>query len=131
MLVSYVHPVLAALVLGLLGYVASLGVRARNDRRNRKMWLARHARIAPWMFAGVFLSSVGGLVGTWLTRPADELATSWHFRLGVLLVAVLSMSLTSSRWMDRAAVRAAHPWFGAFALLLAAGQFFFGLQMLP
>lgn len=130
-MLSYIHPVLAALVLALLGYVASLAVRARNDKRHRDVYLARHARLAPWMYAAVLASAAGGLTTTFLERPWSELATSGHFRVGVPLVLALTASMVSSRWIDRPAVRAVHPWFGVLAILLAAGQVFFGLQILP
>lgn len=130
-MLSYIHPVLAALVLSFLGYVASLAVRSRSDRRHRDELLGRHARLAPWMYAAVLASGAGGLVTTWLERPWKELATSGHFRVGVPLVLVLTASAVSSRWIDNPRVRALHPWFGVAAILLAAGQIFFGLQLLP
>lgn len=128
---SYIHPLLSAVVLALFAYVASLGVRARNDRRRRELYLARHARVAPWMYAAFVASWFGGVLSTWLTRPDAALANSWHFRLGVAMVALLGGSFVSSRWMDRERVRALHPWFGAAAMLVSAGQIFFGLQFLP
>jgi hypothetical protein len=130
-MLAYVHPFFAVLCLALLAHVASLGVRGRNDRRNRAVHLRRHRTRALWMYAGVVLSFAGGLASTWALRPADELAMSGHFRLGVALLVALTASATSSRWMDVAAVRAVHPWFGVLAMLLAAAQFIFGLQILP
>jgi len=130
-MLAYVHPFFAVLCLALLAHVASLGVRGRNDRRNRAVYLQRHRTRARWMYAAIVLSFAGGLASTWALRPADELATSGHFRLGVALVAALTASLTTSRWMHVDAVRAVHPWFGVLAMLLAAAQFIFGLQILP
>lgn len=130
-MLSYVHPVIAALVLALLAYVASLGVRARNDRRRRAQHLRMHARLAPWMYAAVVLTWLAGIGMTWLLRPPAELAASGHFRIGTALVAVLSAGALSSRWMHIRTVREIHPWFGALALLLAAAQVIFGLQLLP
>ncbi len=128
---AYVHPAIAVLVLALLAHLASLGVRARNDRRGRHAHLSRHARLAPRVYAGVALSWVGGLASNWWLRPPAELATSGHFKIGLALVAVLSLSALTSRWMDRPAVRSVHPWFGVLGLLLAAAQVVFGLQLLP
>lgn len=119
------------LTLALLAHVASLGARARSDRRRRAQLLARHAALAPWMLGAIAFVWTTGLATVWWTRPAAELAASWHFRLGVVLVAVLALSALTSRSMERSAVRSVHPWIGVAALLLAAGQVFFGLQILP
>lgn len=128
---EYLHPVAAVLALALLAYTASLGLRSRREPRRRRELLRRHAAVAPWMAAAVAASWLGGLGMVALTRPRAELAASGHFLLGTGMLALLLASATSSRWMDRARVRALHPWFGAALILLAAAQFFFGLQMLP
>lgn len=130
-MLPYVHPIVGALVLALLAYVASLGLRARNDRRNRAKWLRLHAQLAPWMYAAVVATWGAGLGIQWATRPPAELAASPHFRVGVALVAVLGAGALSARWMNVKAVRDAHPWFGVLAILLGAVQVFFGLQLLP
>ena len=49
--------------------------------------------------------------------------------LAILLA--LSAGAVTSRWMQRPQIRALHPWFGAAAMLLAAAQVFFGLQLTP
>jgi hypothetical protein len=130
-MLSYLHPIAAALVLAFLVHIAWLAVRARQDRRRRGALLLRHARLAPWAFALVVVSWVAGLATTWATRPAAELAASGHFRIGALLVALLGAGFATSRWMQVPAVRQLHPWLGAAALLVAAAQVFFGLQILP
>jgi hypothetical protein len=83
------------------------------------------------MYAAVVLNWLDGVVVTWIVRPPDELATSGHFRIGLAMVVVLSASAASSRWMHRPLARQLHPWFGATAMLLAAAQVIFGLQLLP
>lgn len=127
----YIHPITAALTVALLGYVGSLGLRARNDRRQAREHLRRHASLAPIAYALVLASWGGGFLSTWLLRRDLELASSAHFRIGAALVLSLSAGALTSRWMDRAAIRAIHPWCGAAALLLAAAQVFFGLQITP
>ncbi len=128
-MLAYVHPVIAALTVVLLGYVGSLGLRVRNDRRRAHQLRARHARLAPVMYCLALVSWTGGVLSTWLLRPDLELAESAHFRIGVALVLALSGGALSSRWMERTAIRTVHPWFGAAAMLLAAAQVFFGLQI--
>ncbi len=130
-MLPYLHPILAALVLALLGYVASLGLRARSDRRSRARWLRRHAQVAPWMYAAVVAVWGAGLAMQWALRPPAELAASPHFRVGVALVVVLGAGALSARRMNVKAVRDAHPWFGVLAILLGAVQVVFGLQLLP
>ena len=130
-MLAYVHPVIGALTVGLLVYVGSLGLRARSDRRRVRQLLAQHARLAPILYALILVSWAAGVVSTWLLRRDLELAASPHFRIGILLVLALSGSWLTSRLMARTGMRAIHPWFGAAAMLLAAAQVFFGLQITP
>ena len=127
----YIHPIAGALIIALLAYVGSLGLRARSDRRHAHRHLALHAWFGPIMYALAVASWVGGVLSTWLLRPDLELAASPHFGIGVAIVLALSAGFFSSRWMHRAAVRGLHPWFGVAAMLLAAAQVFFGLQITP
>ena len=130
-MLAYVHPVTAAFSVALLGYVGSLGLRARTDRRQARRHLARHARLAPIAYGLILATWVGGVFSTWWLRHDLEVAASPHFRIGVAIVVTLSGGALTSRWMQRPSVRAIHPWFGAAALLLAAAQVFFGLQITP
>jgi hypothetical protein len=127
----YAHPVSAALVIVLLGYVGSLALRARSDRRQGRQLLARHARLARISYGMVLAVWAGGLVSTWVLRRDLAVTESGHFRVGGALVIMLSASALSSRWMTRSSIRAVHPWLGAGAMLLAAAQVFFGLEILP
>jgi len=128
---AWFHPIVAVVVLALLAHVASLGARARSDRRHRAQYLARHAAIGPWVFGGVTSTWIIGLVSVSIIRPPAEVAASWHFWFGSMLVVVLALSALTSRLMHLRVVRSLHPWIGVAALLLAAAQVFFGLQILP
>jgi hypothetical protein len=135
-MLAYIHPGAGGLIILLLFYVGSLGLRARNDRRRARQLLAQHARLAPWMFGFIIASSIGGFVSTWWLRHDLELGASPHLRIGVALLLALSGSALTSRALcrpqvRRPQVRAIHPWFGAAAMLLAAAQVFFGLQITP
>ncbi len=130
-MLAYFHPIAATLVIALLGYVGSLGLRARNDRRHARVLLQRHAQLAPLMYGLIVAGWVSGFFSTWFLRHDLDLATSTHFRIGIAIVIVLSGGALTSRWMTRPQIRALHPWFGAAAMLLAAAQVFFGLQITP
>ncbi len=130
-MLPYVHPVTGTVIIVLLGYVGSLGLRARNDRRHAREYLQRHARFGPIVYVLVVASWVGGFTSTWLLRHDLELGASTHLRIGGALVLALSAGTMTSRWMTRPAMRELHPWFGIAALLLAAAQVFFGLQITP
>ena len=130
-MLAYVHPVIGGLTIVLLAYVGSLGLRARNDRRQARRLLAQHARLAPWVYALVVASWLGGLVSTWLLRHDLDLGASTHLRIGIALVLAMTGGVLTSRWMQREEMRAIHPWLGAAAILLAAAQVFFGLQITP
>jgi hypothetical protein len=130
-MLPYIHPITGTVIVVLLGYVGSLGLRARNDRRHARALLQRHARLGPIVYALAVASWVGGFASTWLLRHDLELGASTHLRVGGALVLALSAGTLTSRWMTRPAFRAIHPWFGATAMLLAAAQVFFGLQITP
>jgi hypothetical protein len=130
-MLTYVHPLTAALILLLTAYVAALGIRARNDRRRAPELLQRHAQLAPWAYALIVASWLFGVGTTWWLRPELELGDSQHFRVGMALVAAFSASALSSRWMRLPLVRSIHPWFGVAGVLLIAVQIFFGLQIMP
>ena len=128
---AYIHPLIAALALALLAHTVSFAIRARNERRYRSLFLVRHSYIAPTMYVAVLVAWASGLLSTWVLRPPAEFAASGHFKIGSAFVAVLTMSVISSRWIESRRIRAIHPWIGALAILLAAAQAFFGLQLLP
>jgi hypothetical protein len=130
-MLPYLHPAVAGLVLLLLGYVGSLPLRARSDRRQATRLLQRHARLAPVVYCLVLASWAAGLLSTWLLRRDLELGTSTHLRIGIALAVALTGGAVTSRWMHRAEIRAIHPWLGIAAMLLAAAQVFFGLQITP
>jgi hypothetical protein len=128
---AYIHPVTAGLAVALLAYAGSLGLRARSDRRHARVYLARHARLGPIVYALILMSWVAGFLSTWLWRRDLELGASTHLRIGSALVLVLTGGAGTSRRMTRPEIRGIHPWFGAAAMLLAAAQVFFGLQITP
>ncbi len=130
-MLAYIHPVAGALVAALLGYVGSLGLRARNDRRHAREYLGRHARLGPIMYTLMLVSWAAGFLSTWLLRRDLDLAASTHFRMGVAIILALTAGWLTSRAMHRAEMRTLHPWLGAAAMLLAAAQVFFGLQITP
>ena len=130
---AYVHPAAGVLVLGLLLYVASLGIRSRGRARNRGRLLATHARVAPLALALVALSWVGGIASTVALRDDLALADSSHFKTGTALLAVM----LANYWTSRRALagsddaRELHVWLGVAATLLATAQAFTGLRITP
>lgn len=130
-LATYIHPVVGGIVIAGLLYVASLGLRARNDRRRAAMLLDRHSRLAPVMYALALISWLGGVASTWWWRRDLELFTSAHFRIGCAMTACLTAGWFTSLLIRQPWSRSLHPWFGVAAVLLAAAQVFFGLQITP
>jgi uncharacterized protein DUF4079 len=131
MTLAHIHPIIGALLVILLLYVGSLGLRARADRRHARVLLARHRRLAWTMYPLVLATWVAGLLSTWLLRPDLQLWSTMHLRFGILLIVALSGGVLTSRWMHHPQIRVIHPWFGAAAMLLAVAQVFFGLQITP
>jgi len=131
--IRYLHPVIGALVLLLLGYVASLGLRLRTARRGRAALAARHARLAPIAYAVVLASWAIGLGTTAWLRDDLDLASSLHFRTGCALAVLLTGSALTSRGLRRGSrvAREIHPWLGAAAVLVAAAHVVTGLRIMP
>ena len=132
-MIRYLHPVIGALVLLLLGYVASLGLRLRTARRGRAALAARHARLAPIAYAVVLASWAIGLGTTAWLRDDLDLASSLHFRTGCALAVLLTGSALTSRGLRRGSrvAREIHPWLGAAAVLVAAAHVVTGLRIMP
>jgi hypothetical protein len=129
----YVHPVAGGLVLALLLYVASLGIRSRGRARHRARLLAQHARLAPLAFGLVAVAWVLGAASTLWLRDDLVFAEGTHFTTGTALLAVMA----ASYWTSRKALaggenaREIHVWLGVAATLLAAAQALTGLRITP
>ena len=127
-LLAFAHPACALVALGLLGYVASLGLRSRE--RGGAALRPLHARLAPWAYGATLFSFAFGVLSTWLWRGDLELATGLHFWIGGAICAVLGVAALLSRRIGvSAGARSAHPALGMLALLLAVLQVFFGLAL--
>lgn len=112
-------------------YTGGIGLRSRTDPRHRRALLARHARLGPLLFVLMLASWLGGVASTWLGRSNLEIFRTTHFRMGTVLIVAVTGAYLTSRRMHLPSLRAAHPWLGAAAMLLAAAQAFFGLQIAP
>ena len=130
---NYLHPISGALVLALLVYVGSLGLKLRRARRDRAALAARHARWARITYVAVLLSWVAGALSVLLGRDDLTFAASLHFRSGTALALLLTGSALTGRAMERGAegARDWHPWLGALAVLLAAAHAASGLRLTP
>ena len=126
-----VHPVVGGAVVVLLFYVGGIGLRSRTDRRHRATLLATHTRLGPFLFGLMVASWAGGLLSTWLWRPDLHLFGTTHVRIGTALVVAITGTWLTSWRLRVPMVRTVHPWLGAAAILLAAAQVFFGLQITP
>ncbi len=127
----YLHPITAGTLTVVLFYVGSLGLRARNDRRRAALLLRQHQRLATPVYWLVLLSWLGGVLSTWAFRHDLELFASTHLRIGLALVVAMTGGAITAKRMHHATARNMHPWFGIAAVLLAAAQVFFGLQITP
>lgn len=129
-LAAFLHPVTALAALALLAWAASLGLRSRE--RGGAALRARHARLAPSALGAMLFSFAFGAASTWLWRRDLELASGFHFWLGVgISLLLVATALLSRRVPHDATARRLHPALGMLALLLAALQVFFGLGLVP
>jgi hypothetical protein len=130
---AYLHPIAGGLVLVLLAYLGSLGLRSRGRKRGGSLLLARHARIAPFVWALALVSWAGGALSTLWLRGDLGFGDSLHFRIGTLMVVFLTGNALTARAMRRgnSTARDLHPWLGAAALLLAAAHAVTGLRIMP
>ena len=129
-LLAFLHPATALVSLAFMAWVASLGLRSRE--RSEGHLRPRHARLAPYMYGAVLANVAVGALSTWYLRPDLPLTSSAHFRLGFVIVALLSVGAVLSRRIAvNETARLLHPIFGLLALVLAALQIFFGMPLLP
>ena len=129
-LLAFLHPVIALASLGLMAWVASLGLRCRErgGARLRRV----HQRVAPYAYGLMLFNFAFGWWSTVAFRRDLDVAAGMHFRLG-LAIAVLftAVAVLSKRIAGSNAVRLLHPALGLVGLLLSALQVFFGMAMLP
>ena len=127
---AFLHPIMVLASLAFMMYVASLGLRSRE--RTEAHLRAKHGRLAVYAY-GLMLANLGaGAFSTWYLRPDLELATSAHFRLALVIVAVFSVVALLSRRIARSdSARFLHPILGLIALVLSGLQVFFGMPLLP
>lgn len=132
-MIRYLHPLLGAAVVVLLGYVAMLGFQLRTARRKRTALAARHARLAPVAYWAVLATWVTGVASTAWLRADLDVASTLHFRSGCALAALLTGSALTARAFQRgnAGAREIHPWLGAAAVLAAAAHVVAGLRIMP
>ncbi len=127
---AFLHPLIALATIALIYHVATLGLRSRQRRGEDARPV--HRRRAPWALAMTWLSAASGVAATWLWRQDLELASGWHFWIGLGVVALLSTGAALSRQVpENQTARRIHPALGLLALLLAALQVFFGMPLLP
>jgi len=128
-LMAYIHPLIGLVALALLLRAASFGLRSR-ERRGEHL-RARHARAAPIAYGFTLLTFFMGVFSTWAWRPDLDLASGWHFRIGLAVILLLTAgALLSRRVPSDSRARLIHPILGMVALLLAALQVFFGMPLL-
>jgi len=132
-MLDYLHPVTGGIAVIAVIYAGVLGLRARSDLRQRPRLASVHSRLAPWAYGLAAASWVAGLASTLWGRSDLEAAATFHFRLGVALVLLLSGSAWTAKRFSRGGtdIRHLHAWLGAAALLVAAGHAVAGLQITP
>ncbi|GIW44565.1 MAG: hypothetical protein KatS3mg077_1847 [Candidatus Binatia bacterium] len=126
---AYLHPIVGAVVVGLVFSLGSLGLQARRWPRRRAEFLRYHARLGPWVCAAAFLTHASGMMAVLWGRTDLALTRSAHFRTGSLLCALLLLLFLTRPFLHLRQVRQLHPWVGALALLVAGAHVFFGLQL--
>jgi polyferredoxin len=127
---AFLHPLTALATLAFLAYVASLGLRSRErfDRHLRP----QHARLARYAYALMGGNLVAGTLSTWAWRSDMTVLGSMHFRLGLAITVLLSVTALVSRWVGaKESARILHPLLGLLALVLSGLQVFFGMSLLP
>jgi hypothetical protein len=128
----WVHPALGLVATALAAHGASLALRGRRLGPRGAPLLARHRALMPWVYGLVCVNFGAGALSCWLWRDEEDLATSGHFTVGIVLVVLFSAGALLSRYLDRdPRARMIHPWIGAAALLAAGVQIFLGLQIVP
>jgi len=128
----WIHPVVGLVTTALAVHGASLVLRARRFGARGGALRLRHRRLMPWVWALVVANFGAGALSCWLWRDEEDMATSGHFTVGIVLVGLFTLAALVSRRIDTdRRARVVHPWIGAAALLAAGVQIFLGLQIVP
>lgn len=128
----WVHPLAAAVTIGLAARQAGLGLRVRRGGAGAAAAARRHRALGGWLYALVLANWLGGLASLRWLRPEFEVAASWHFTTANLVCATLTAALLVARRIDTdPRARRLHPALGATALVLLGVQAILGLQLLP
>jgi hypothetical protein len=105
-------------------------VRSRRAIPSAERARRRHRALGPWIYALVLVAWVGGLVSVRALRPDLEPATTGHFTVGTVVVALFSAAAALSRRLPGSRLaRRLHPLVAGAALVLAGVQVFLGLQI--
>jgi hypothetical protein len=127
--VPWLHPATGLVTVLLAVRAASWALAARRGGRLAAQKLGRHAALAAWVWWLVLGNWLLGLATVWVYRPELTPAASTHFIAGSAVVVALTLARQLSFRMADPRVRAAHPWVGLTALVLAGVQAFLGLQL--
>ena len=129
---AWLHPVLGGLaVLALLG-VGMMGLRARHRMPYAPGARRSHRRFATPVFVAVLAAGLTGLGSVLFVRDDLDPAASWHFRVCVPVVLLMTVGWWTSRRLPQdAGARRLHPVIGLVAMLGGLVGGFLGLGMLP
>lgn len=128
----YLHPLLGIFAVGLIGWVATQGFRARHRKAYAPEARRAHARWAPVAWALVTIGAVAGTALTAWARPDMDVAASWHFRAGWGLAAGMTAAAVLSKLLPRKPwARTLHPIVGLACLVGAPLIAAFGFKLLP
>lgn len=127
--VPWLHPATGLVTVLLTVRAATWAFAGRRGGRLAAERLERHAALAAWVWWLVLGNWLLGLATVWVYRPELTPATSTHFLAGSAVVVALTVARQLSFRMADPRARAAHPWVGLTALVLAGVQAFLGLQL--
>lgn len=128
----WIHPIAGLVTTALALRGASLALRGRRLGPRGASLLRQHRALMPWVLALVVANFAGGVASAWLWRDPEDLAASGHHAMGMVVVALFTLTAALGLRIDRTPrLRAVHPWIGAAALLASGIQIFLGLQIVP
>ncbi len=126
---AWLHPVSGVLAVLLVAWMAMAGLRARQRDPLAPESRRLHARYAPVAAAVVSLAALSGPASTALLRDDIAFASTPHFVLGMITLALALLTALTSRQLPR--TRKIHPVLGLALLAACVGQALLGLGMLP
>jgi len=129
---AFVHPVLGAVAVLYVLWIASRGLVARQGATAAHRARRTHKRWAKWGLLLMALAVSTGISSTLLVRPDLMLGETWHLVVGLSVLGLMGLgALLTRQFVRQPWLRAVHLAVGIATVAAAITQAILGIELLP